>query len=111
AGTDILGVSFSSPDLVGHSFGPRSQEVQDMYARLDRTIGILLERLDALVGRDQYVVALSSDHGVSTLPEQLIKEGQGAGRFDPISMNHTIEKAVETALGSGTYLTRVNGND
>src|SRR5439155_4016198 len=54
-GTDLLGVSFSSPDLVGHAFGPRSQEIQDMYARLDRALQGRFERLDALVGRDRWV--------------------------------------------------------
>ena len=52
-GTDVLAVSFSTPDLVGHAFGPRSQEIQDIYAQLDRTIGTLFDRLDALVGRDR----------------------------------------------------------
>ena len=70
AGPDVLGVGFSSPDIVGHAFGPRSREVQDMYARLDETIGILLDRLDALVGRNNYIVALTSDHGVAIIPEQ-----------------------------------------
>jgi predicted AlkP superfamily pyrophosphatase or phosphodiesterase len=63
--TDFLGISFSTPDLVGHAFGPRSQEVQDIYAHLDVTIGTLLARLDALVGRERYVVALTADQGVS----------------------------------------------
>ena len=44
-------VSFSSPDRVGHGFGPRSQEVQDTYAHLDKTIGTLFDVLDAVVGK------------------------------------------------------------
>src|SRR5439155_20963796 len=54
--TDVLGISFSATDRVGHKFGPHSQELQDQLARLDRTIGALLDRLDASVGRNQYVV-------------------------------------------------------
>src|SRR5436190_14312479 len=69
-GTDLLAVSFSTLDLVGHQFGPASHEVQDIVLRLDRTIGLLLDHLDAVVGRGRYVVALGADHGVGGLPEQ-----------------------------------------
>src|SRR5262249_28733996 len=58
---DFLGISFSALDLVGHAFGPRSHEVQDVLARLDVTIDRLLGFLDAHVGKGRYVVALSSD--------------------------------------------------
>ncbi len=68
--TDFLAVSFSTLDIVGHDYGPRSHEVQDVLVRLDATIGRLLAVLDAKVGRDRYVLAFSSDHGVATLPEQ-----------------------------------------
>ena len=69
-GTDVLAVSFSATDEVGHIFGPRSQEIQDTLARLDRTLGSLFDRLDTSVGRNRYVVALTSDHGVTPIPEQ-----------------------------------------
>ena len=62
--TDFLAVSFSTLDIVGHDYGPRSHEVQDVLLRLDATIGRLLAVLDAKVGRDRYVLAFSSDHGV-----------------------------------------------
>jgi hypothetical protein len=70
-GVDFLGVSFSSLDSVGHAFGPASHEVQDMVIRLDRTIGRLLDHLDSTVGRGNYVVAFSSDHGVAPIPDQV----------------------------------------
>ena len=68
--TDFLGVSFSSLDSVGHTYGPRSHEIQDMLVRLDITLGKLLDYLDKKVGAGNYVVALSADHGVADLPEQ-----------------------------------------
>jgi predicted AlkP superfamily pyrophosphatase or phosphodiesterase len=111
ATTDVLTVSFSSPDLVGHAFGPRSQEVQDMYAHLDLTIGTLLDRLDALVGRGEYVVALSSDHGVTDIPEQLHLKGRESGRFDTRALTEALERRVQFALGPGRHVARVNGND
>src|SRR5205823_13580911 len=110
-GTDVLGVSFSSPDIVGHGFGPRSQEVQDIYAQLDRTIGALLDRLDALVGRDEYVVALTADHGVAMIPEQAIKEGKDAGRLTAATITEPVEKRAQAALGPGKYVARLSFND
>ena len=110
--TDFLGVSFSTPDLVGHAFGPLSQEVQDIYAHLDVTIGILLDRLDALVGRDRYVVALTADHGVSLVPEKSAVSREEAGRVSTARIAEQLERAAQAAAaGSGSYIARVNGSD
>jgi len=110
-GTDVLGVSFSSTDLVGHAFGPDSQEVQDMYAHLDQTIGTLLNRLDALVGRDRYVVALTADHGVTPIPEQMTAAGKDGGRLNATTIGALIDTRAGVELGTGHYVARVNGND
>lgn len=111
AGTDVLSVSFSSPDLVGHAFGPHSHEVQDMYAHLDRTIGTLIERLDALIGSDGYVVALTSDHGVTPIPEQLVADGRDAGRINAGVINQAIQQQLRATVGADEHGTQVNGND
>ena len=78
---DFLGVSFSSVDYVGHTFGPRSWEIQDVLARLDRDLAELFDHLDKTVGHENYVVAFSSDHGVAPIPEELQKKGIDAGRL------------------------------
>jgi predicted AlkP superfamily pyrophosphatase or phosphodiesterase len=110
-GTDVLAISFSSPDLVGHAFGPRSHEVQDMYAHLDKTIGTLFDRLDALVGKDQWVAALSADHGVTPIPEQLVAEGKDGGRINGGALIDAIEAALKPALGVGHFVTTIDTND
>src|SRR4051812_24269528 len=110
-GTDVLAVSFSSPDLVGHAFGPRSHEVQDMYVRLDKTIGTLFDRLDALVGKDQWVVGLTADHGVTPIPEQLVAEGKDGGRIKGGAIVDAIEQVLKPALGEGRHVTALNTND
>jgi predicted AlkP superfamily pyrophosphatase or phosphodiesterase len=66
--TDLLAVSFSSPDYVGHAFGPNSIEEEDLYLRLDKELGDFLNFLDTKVGKDQYVIFLSADHGVAHVP-------------------------------------------
>lgn len=103
---DFLGVSFSATDLVGHDFGPDSHEVQDTLARLDLTFGALLKALDARVGRDRYVLALSADHGVATVPEVAAAAGHSAGRVPLGVVRATVDKALG-ALGAGPHVARV----
>ena len=105
-GTDFLGVSFSTLDLVGHQFGPDSQEVQDIVLRLDATIGKLLEALDTRVGKGGYVLALSSDHGVSTLTERT-----GGGRHLSAEIIATIDKALQPVLGDGKHVVHAEYTD
>ena len=66
---DLLCVSFSSNDLLGHQYGPDSQEVMDITLRSDRTVAALLKFLDAEVGAGRYVMVVTADHGVCPLPE------------------------------------------
>lgn len=108
---DFLGVSFSSPDLVGHAFGPHSQEIQDVYARLDQSIGQLLSALDRHVGVGQYVLALSADHGVTDIPEQLKQAGRDAGRMSSAALLEAGNKQARDILGNGKYLSRINTNE
>jgi len=110
-GTDVLAVSFSSPDLMGHAFGPHSHEVQDMYARLDRTIGTLFDALDEKVGKDQWVAGLTADHGVTPIPEQLVAEGRNAGRIDGNGIAAAIEEVLHPVMAPGRHVIAVNIND
>lgn len=111
ATTDVLGVSFTATDRIGHKFGPRSQEIQDQLARLDRVIGTLLDHLDASVGRDKYVVALSADHGVTPIPEQLVRAGADAGRVQPADVVERIEAKLRPALGPEPHVAMLDGRD
>jgi predicted AlkP superfamily pyrophosphatase or phosphodiesterase len=97
--TDVLAVSFSMTDLVGHAFGPRSHEVQDTLARVDRVIGELLQELDRrLPGR--YVLALAADHGVATIPEQ----SEGGGRLVLPELRKQLNAALAAELGPGEHV-------
>jgi predicted AlkP superfamily pyrophosphatase or phosphodiesterase len=98
--TDFLGVSFSALDMVGHVYGPRSHEVQDLLFRLDLTLGRLLDHLDKSVGKGNYVLGLSADHGVAGIPEQ---EGRG-GRQTSKQVIETLQKLLVPILGDGTHV-------
>jgi predicted AlkP superfamily pyrophosphatase or phosphodiesterase len=106
--SDFLGVSFSSLDSVGHGFGPRSHEIQDMLVRLDVTIGKLLDHLDKKVGAGNYVVAMSSDHGVMDLPEQ----HPGGGRQSAAAVRAALDGAIAPAFGGDTsFIAAISGAD
>jgi len=92
--TDFLGISFSALDLVGHDFGPRSREVEDLLIHLDATLGALIDRLDRAVGRDRYLLALTADHGVAVIPEQA-----GAGRVSNEDLGAVVEQALVEQWG------------
>ncbi len=63
--TDFLAVSYSSTDYVGHAYAPNSIEVEDTYLRLDKELGEMLDYLDSKIGKNEYVVFLSADHGAA----------------------------------------------
>jgi len=96
---DLLTISFSSNDYVGHQFGPNSQEVLDTTLRTDRTIASLLDYLDKHVGKDRYVVALTSDHGVAAVPEYLETHGLIPARPDHYRLPmDAVSQRLEAAL-------------
>jgi arylsulfatase A-like enzyme len=68
-GMDLLAISFSGTDYVGHTFGPESREIHDDMVRLDRVLGSFLDSLFAAVDSNRIVFAVSSDHGVQKIPE------------------------------------------
>jgi predicted AlkP superfamily pyrophosphatase or phosphodiesterase len=68
---DFLGVSFSATDYLGHAYGPYSQEVQDMFLRLDQSLASLFQYVDQRVGLDKTLIVLTGDHGVMPIPEFL----------------------------------------
>jgi predicted AlkP superfamily pyrophosphatase or phosphodiesterase len=92
---DYLAVSFSALDLLGHDFGSDSREVEDLLAHLDGTIGALLQLLDDRIGRENYVVALTSDHGVTPTPDQ-----HGGGHIANEDLLHVAQQALVARWGA-----------
>lgn len=92
--TDVLTVSFSANDYVGHRFGPYSQEVMDVTLRTDRNIAALLDFVDARVGLSNTLIAFTADHGVSPIPEQAAALGLGGGRLKFADVMGKIQAAI-----------------
>jgi predicted AlkP superfamily pyrophosphatase or phosphodiesterase len=110
-GIDYLGLSYSSVDYVGHAFGPRSWEMQDILVRLDQDLAELFSSLDKKVGRGNYVVALSADHGVVPVPEDMQKTGADAGVLHLPEVQERIEKALEPLNYPKPAIARITGSD
>jgi len=108
--TNLLAISYSTLDKVGHDYGPNSHEVQDVLIRLDRTLADLFSGLDRIAGPGQYTVAMTADHGVAPLPERVRQFGLDGGRVDTRKIADAVHQAVARHLGpaaAGTYVNRV----
>lgn len=80
--TDVLTVSFSSTDYIGHRFGPQSVELEDCYLRLDKDLGEFILFLESWVGKNNLLLFLTADHGAVEVPSYLMKNKIPAGYFD-----------------------------
>jgi predicted AlkP superfamily pyrophosphatase or phosphodiesterase len=102
--TDFLALSFSATDYVGHQFGPNSVEAQDTYLRLDQDLAELLEFLDAEVGKNQYLVFLSADHGAAPVPAYANSVRVPAGTIAPREMQDSVKQFLQQQYGSGNWV-------
>jgi predicted AlkP superfamily pyrophosphatase or phosphodiesterase len=102
--TDLLAVSLSATDYIGHAFGPYSLEAEDNLLRLDRTLQELFRFVDQAVGLDKTLVVLSSDHGISPAPEQMNEIGIQAGRLDPQQFMNRVNARLKDTFGTDENL-------
>ncbi|MCS6818150.1 MAG: alkaline phosphatase family protein [Blastocatellia bacterium] len=100
---DLLAISFSTNDLVGHYFGPDSQEVVDLTLRTDRALASLLAYLDSRPDAN-YVLALTADHGVAPIPEYAARMKLGSRRISPTLVRQAIEEALSARFGEGPWI-------
>ncbi len=101
---DLLAISYGAPDELGHNMGPRALEVEDMYLRLDRELERLFKALDAEVGKGQYTVFLTADHGAVDVPEYVKDLKGSAGYVDMDALVTTVETSLAARFGPGTWV-------
>ena len=97
--TDFLALSISTPDYIGHAFGPNSIEVEDTYLRLDKDIADFLTYLDKTVGAGNYLFFLTADHGVAHIPGFMAEHKIPAGTFNDDNVAKKINAAVDSVFG------------
>lgn len=98
---DILYVGLSATDYIGHRIGPHSDEIHDQFLRLDSYLGDFLHFLDERIGAENYVLAISADHGAALVPEISRDIGLDAGRVHPDTLIDFIRPVVEQAVAAG----------
>lgn len=97
--TDLLTISFSGHDRIGHEYGPDSPEGLEEFLHVDRELGRLFTQLDALVGKGRWVAAFTSDHGVPPIPEVAKARGFDAGRLDMKKLREALDAELDAQLG------------
>lgn len=108
--TDFLTVSFSSTDYVGHTFGPRSMELQDTYLRLDKTMAEFLNYLDKTVGKDNYLLFLTADHAGAENPNYLKDNKYNVKNIPSKDIVEALKKHSNETFGADLILDYSNSN-
>ena len=108
--TDVLTVSFSSTDYVGHNFGVNSKEVEDTYIRLDKDLERFFKYLDENVGEGEYTVFLTADHGAVDVPAYLESVKIPAGYLDYNDRKERFQKFLVEKYGTVDIVENVSNN-
>ena len=108
--TDMLCISYSTPDIAGHAFGPYSLEMEDMYARLDRQLEKLLSHLESMYGKDGFVVFLTADHAVVPVPQMLVDRKMPGGYLFLNERLSTLRKELAQKYGADVIEAEENQN-
>ena len=109
--TDFLAVSFSSPDYIGHNFGPQSKEVQDNYVRLDRELERIFKHLDEKVGEGNYTVFLSADHAVAENSKRMEDLKFRVKNLDSNGFSDFIKASMVEKYGDAEWMEVSSGYD
>lgn len=102
--SDFLCVSYSAPDAIGHAKGPNAVELEDTYLRLDKNIGVLLNTLDAEVGKGNYTVFLTADHGVADVPQYLKDNKMPAGYFRESHLKVSLDEYLASYFPGKSFI-------
>jgi predicted AlkP superfamily pyrophosphatase or phosphodiesterase len=101
---DMLCMSFSSTDYIGHQFGIHARETQDCYLRLDQELALFLLYLDQEIGKDQYLVFLSADHGGAPTPSYTAKHKAMGGYWKSDRLELMLEDTLAKKYGQGDWI-------
>lgn len=101
---DMLCVSFSSTDYVGHSFGPKSVEMEDTYLRLDKNLEELFTYLDTKIGKGNYTLFLTADHGAAENPSYLQTLKVNAGYVNGRTLEKKLKQELTKEYGDSTLI-------
>lgn len=104
AQTDLLSVSFSAMDYVGHESGPDTEKMHAMVLSIDDMVGQLLAAAEQQAGRGRVLAIFTADHGVAPVPEENVQKQLPGGRYNGQAERAAIESALVAAFGDGKYV-------
>lgn len=110
AATDLLAISFSATDYVGHQFGVHAMETQDTYLRLDLDLKRLFDALDAEIGKGKWLAFLTADHGAANVPSLAAAQNMPTGYWRPATIETAIEKRLEMTYGPGNWVLSISND-
>ncbi len=102
--TDLLAISFSSHDYVGHQYGPFSPEEREVSLAMDKALARIFNLLDTLVGMKNVLVVLTADHGVAPMPGSEAAARMPGGRISPGAPREAVQKALAARYGPGNWV-------
>jgi predicted AlkP superfamily pyrophosphatase or phosphodiesterase len=111
AKTDVLAVSYSGNDYVGHEYGPDSEEVHEAALHVDKLIGDLMRAAEAQAGAGNVLTVLTSDHGVAPIPEENVKRRLPGGRLDLEQIGATLELVLQAKFGGARWISYAAGGN
>ncbi len=106
--TDLLMISFSSTDYIGHLFGPESYETEDTYIRLDQEISHFIDVVESMLGKNNVLIFLTSNHGVANNPKKMIDDNMPAGFFRYRNAIALLKSYLNAVYGQGDWLSLYN---
>lgn len=106
--TDFLALSLSSTDYIGHNFGPNSVEIEDTYLRLDKDLEEFMAYLDKKIGAGNYLLFLTSDHGVVANPQFLIDHHLPGGFYDEKELASSLQQFITNSFGDGDWVENIS---
>jgi predicted AlkP superfamily pyrophosphatase or phosphodiesterase len=106
--TDVFTISYSSTDYVGHYFGVNSKEVEDTYIRLDKDLERLLNTLDSKIGKGEYTIFLTADHGAVNVPSFLRSLNIPAGYVESMTLKNRLNDFLQQTFNSNDLVANVS---
>ena len=105
--TDLLAISFSSTDYIGHKMGPQSIELEDVYLRLDRDIAEIISYLEKTYGKDNFLLFLTADHAAANVPAYLMDLKMNAGYFNEKDFADSLKQYMKVNYGDSSLISAV----
>ncbi len=102
--TDMLTLSLSTPDYIGHTFGPNSVEAEDDFLRLDKDLGSFLDYLDQKIGKNQYLIFFTADHGSEHVPYFLKQHKIPSGNANDEKFKTELDALLKQRFGHSNLL-------